>query len=108
MKTALLAALTTLMIAAPAHADDGAWKVGSSYVIRFEQLDLNRPADRATLLAQVERSSEKLCAGESPRSARKTCQAVATANAVGMLQPFVRKAVETARLERDVQQQAQR
>src|SRR5690348_13871515 len=52
IRVALVATLATFALPATALAEDGAWKVGSSYVIRFEKLDTSTPAGRATLLAQ--------------------------------------------------------
>ncbi|MDP3736807.1 MAG: UrcA family protein [Hyphomonadaceae bacterium] len=95
-----------LPLAQPVHAQ--AWKVGPSYVIRFSHLDLSQPADRAALLIQVERSASKLCAGVRTKARRETCTAAAVTESLGASPSEVRQAVQTARLERDGQQQAQR
>jgi UrcA family protein len=105
---ALAATLAALALpAAPAHADDGAWKVGSSYVIRFEKLDLSNPMDRAILLAQVERSAAKVCQGVRSRSKRDACAAAAVKSALAA-SPDLAATIQIARLERGDQQQAQR
>jgi UrcA family protein len=100
-------ALFALPAAAPAHAEDGAWKVGSSYVIRFEKLDVSTAPGRAVLLAQVERSAAKLCEGVSTRAKRQACAAEAVKSAMAKF-PGIAGTLQLARLERDGQQQAQR
>ena len=108
-RLALAAALAVFALpAAPAaHAEDGAWKVGSSYVVRFEKLDLSTAAGRAALLAQVERSAAKLCEGVSTRARREACAAEAVKAAFARA-PDLAGTIHLARLERDGQQQAQR
>lgn len=108
-RLALAAALAAFALpAAPgAHAEDGAWKVGSSYVVRFEKLDLSTAAGRAALLAQVERSAAKLCQGVSTRARREACAAEAVKAAFARA-PDLAGTIHLARLERDGQQQAQR
>jgi UrcA family protein len=103
---ALAAGLAAL--APTAIAEDGAWRVGSSYVIRFEHLDLSRPADRQALLVQVERSAAKLCKGARTRVRQEACTRDAVQKSLSAAPASVEKAVQTARLERDGQQQAQR
>lgn len=108
VRTAFAAAmLAAALPAAPAHADDGAWRVGSSYVVRFEKLDLSNPADRAILLAQVERSAAKLCEGVRSRGKQRACAAEAVKSAMAK-SPDIAATIQIARLERDNQQQAQR
>lgn len=94
--------------ASPAMAEDGAWKVGDSYVVRFQHLDLARPADRQALLAQVERSAKKLCVGQRTRVRQQACIASTIEAALSSVPTHVQKAVQTARLERDGIQQARR
>jgi len=105
-----MAALAASLIAlAPTvRADDGAWKVGSSYVIRFKHLDLSQPTDRQALLVQVERSALKLCEGERPRVRRDSCASSAISSALNASPARVRLAVQMAQTERDGRQQAQR
>jgi UrcA family protein len=98
-----LAALTPF-----AHADDGAWRVGGSYVIRFEHLDLSQPADRQALLVQIERAAGKLCNGVRTQTRRQACTADAIQKSLSAVPAPIQKAVQTARLERDGQQQARR
>lgn len=106
------ACLSTLIaaggLALPAQADDGVWKVGNSYVIRFETLDLSQPTDRQVLLSQVERAAQKLCEGQRPLSSRRACAADSVSQSSKILPPHVRAGLDIARFERDGQQQAQR
>ncbi|MEZ6030247.1 MAG: UrcA family protein [Hyphomonadaceae bacterium] len=108
LRTACLAGLVAAAVALPAQADDGLWKVGNGYVIRFEQLDLSQPADRQVLLAQVERAAAKLCEGQRPLSRRRACAEDAAAKSAKALSPTLRASLDIARFERDGQQQAQR
>lgn len=109
MATRTLAAATLLALALPmaAHAEDGAWKVGSSYVVRFEKLDLSNPIDRQILLAQVERSAAKLCVAEKTRVRQQRCSRQAVESALAAT-PDIRASIQIARLERDGVQQAAR
>jgi UrcA family protein len=94
--------------ASPAVAEDGAWKVGDSYVVRFQHLDLAQAADRQALLIQVERSAKKLCLGQRTRARQQACAASTIEAALSSVPTRVQKAVQTARLERDGLQRAQR
>jgi UrcA family protein len=105
----MAAFLASLAAVVPsAQADDGAWKVGSAYVIRFEHLDLSQPADRQALLVQIERSAGKLCKGVRTQTRRQACAADAIQKSLSAVPAPIQKAVQTARLERDGQQQARR
>ena len=104
----LVTAIAASGVALPAHADDGVWKVGNSYVIRFEQLDLAHPTDRQLLLSQVERAAAKLCEGQRPLTRRRACAAEAVSHSSKALPPHLRAGLDIARFERDGQQQAQR
>lgn len=107
--TLIAATLISLSLpAAPAHAEDGIWKVGTGYVIRLETLDLSRAMDRQTLLTQVERTAEKLCRGERPAIAREACQAETIRSMKESAGPSLRATLDVARIERDGVQQAQR
>jgi UrcA family protein len=109
IRTACLATVIAVCgVALPAHADDGVWKVGDSYVIRFETLDLSQPTDRLSLLSQVERAAQKLCEGQRPLSSRRACAAEAVSQSSKALPPHLRAGLDIARFERDGQQQAQR
>lgn len=107
LRLALAAAVLAFALPATAHADDGAWKVGSSYVIRFEQLDLSNAIDRQILLAQVERAAGKLCVGEQTRGRKQACTARAVEASLAAT-PELRITIQIARFERDRVQQAQR
>ena len=100
--------LTFAFPASPAHAEDGIWKVGDGYVIRFAKLDLSNALDRQTLLGQVERTAEKLCRGERPTAARDACEAETIRSMKNSAGPSLRATLDVARIERDGVQQAQR
>jgi UrcA family protein len=103
------ATLIALTLGAPrAHAEDGVWKVGTGYVIRFEKLDLTRPADRQILLAQVERAASRLCEGEHTTNRRRSCARQTLADVEAKLDLGLRASLDVARFERDGIQQAQR
>jgi UrcA family protein len=105
---AIMASLAVLALGFAAPASAQAWKVGSSYVIRHQHLDLDRPADRLALLVQVERSAARLCEGVRTKAKRQACAEGSIAESLNAAPAHVRSAVQTARLERDGQQQAQR
>jgi UrcA family protein len=105
---AIMASLAMLALGLAAPADAQAWKVGSTYVIRHQHLDLDRPADRLALLIQVERSAAKLCEGVRTTARRRACVEGSIAESLQSAPAQVRSAVQTARLERDGQKQAQR
>ncbi len=108
IRTACLATVIAATATLPAQADDGAWKVGSGYVIRFEQLDLSQSTDRQILLSQVERAAAKLCQGQRPLTKRRACASEAVSHSSKALPPHLRASLDVARFERDGQQQAQR
>jgi len=105
---AIMAALAVLALPLQAAANAQAWKVGSSYVIRHQHLDLSRPADRLALLVQVERSAAKLCEGVRTKAKREACTSAAVTESLSAAPAQVGQAVQTARFERDREQQAQR
>ncbi len=105
---AIMASLAILGLTFTASASAEVWKVGSTYVIRYQHLDLARPADRQALLIQVERSAARLCEGVRPRAKREACTQGAISESLKTASIKVRDAVQTAQLERDRQQQAQR
>jgi UrcA family protein len=105
---AIMVSLAVLAFGFAAPAGAQAWKVGSTYVIRHQHLDLDRPADRLALLVQVERSATKLCEGVRTNAKRQACREASIAESLAAASPEVRGAVRTARLERDGEKQAQR
>jgi UrcA family protein len=105
---AIMATLGVFAVGFQAPASAQAWKVGSTYVIRHQHLDLDRPADRLALLVQVERSAAKLCKGVRGKAKREACTLDSISGSLQVAPAQVRTAVQTARLERDGQQQAQR
>jgi hypothetical protein len=76
-------------------------------VIRFEHLDLRQSADRQALLKQIEESAARLCEKET-EAKRQECSAAAVATTLKSAPRLVRRAIATARLERDEELQAQR
>jgi UrcA family protein len=105
---AIMVSLAVLAFGFAAPAGAQAWKVGSTYVIRHQHLDLDRPADRLALLVQVERSAAKLCEGVRTKAKRRACTEGSITESLAAVPAQVRGAVQTARLERDGQKQAQR
>jgi UrcA family protein len=103
-----LAALTLLALTPSASAEDGAWRVGTSYVVRFASLDLAQPEDRQVLLAQIERSATKLCGSKSTRIRREACVTSTIKATLDKSPVDVRSAVTMARLERQGTLQAAR
>ena len=104
----IMASFAVLAVGFHAPASAQAWKVSSTYVIRHQHLDLDRPADRLALLVQVERSATKLCEGIRIKTKRLACTEGSISESLQAAPAEVRTAVQTARLERDGQQQAQR
>ena len=105
---AIMACAAGIVLPLAQPSDAQSWKVGSTYVIRYQHLDLSQPADRAALLVQIERSAVKLCKGLRPQIRRDACTDTALKESLGASPSQVRRAVQTARLERDGAQQAQR
>lgn len=94
------AALVGVVGCAQAGAADGVWRVGNSFVVRFDALDLARAEDRQELLAMVESAGRRLCRHEVGRAKREACAADAVAAALEAVGPDVARAVEQARAER--------
>ncbi len=109
IKTIVAAALVaSALAAAPAQAEDGVWKVGQGYVIRFERLDLSRAIDRQVLLAQVEHAAKKVCKGQRPANRRDACAADTLRSIKESAGPSLSATLDVARFERDGVMQAQR
>jgi UrcA family protein len=104
----IMASLAVLALCFQAPAQAETWKVGSTYVIRHQHLDLDRPSDRLALLVQVERSAARLCEGIRTKAKRQACTEGSIVESLNAAPAHVRGAVQTARLERDGHQQAQR
>jgi UrcA family protein len=104
----IMASLAVLATGFHAPASAETWKVGSTFVVRHRHLDLDRPADRLALLVQVERSAARLCEGVRIKAKRRACTESYISESLQSAPAEVRAAVQTARLERDGQQQAQR
>ena len=60
---AIMASVAALAVCFQTPAEAQVWKVGSTYVIRHQHLDLDRPADRLALLVQVERAGRETLRG---------------------------------------------
>jgi UrcA family protein len=106
--TCLIALAPLALSASPARAEDGVWKVGTGYVIRFEKLDLTRAADRQILLGQVEQAAEKACQGFRPTARREACAVGAVQTMMKSAAPGLRASLDVARFERDGLMQASR
>ena len=105
---AIMASVAALAVCFQTPAEAQAWKVGSTYVIRHQHLDLDRPADRLALLVQVERAAAKLCEGVRTKAKREACTQASIAETLAATPANVRSAAQLARLERDGEKQAQR
>jgi len=105
---AITACFASLFLNPAASAQDGVWKVGSKHVIRFQHLDLGQPADRQALLKQIERVASRLCEDELNRRRETACVESAVASTLKSVPDHIRKAVETALVERNNEQQAHR
>jgi UrcA family protein len=100
-------AVLALPSAGNAYAD-GPRKVGDTWVVRYQHLDLGRPGDRASLLRQLERATAKACGGQRTRARREACTEHALTASLDTVPVEVRQAIQTALLERDGEQQARR
>ena len=105
---AIMASFAMLGLCLAAPADAQAWKVGSTYVIRHQHLDLSRPADRLALLVQVEWAASKLCQTVRTKAKRQACVEASIAETLAATPDHVRSAASLARLEGDGEQQALR
>ena len=105
---AIVASLAVMAFGFAAPANAQAWKVGPTYVVHHQHLDLDRPADRLALLVQVERSAAKLCEGVRTKAKQRVCAERSISESLNAAPAEVRNAIQTARLERDGQMQAQR
>jgi UrcA family protein len=104
----LVVLLSGLASAVPSALAEDTRKVGSGYVISYRHLDLDQPADRRALLEQVEQSAARLCEDQESREDRDACADKAVEASIKAAPGRVRRAVKTARLERDGEQQAHR
>lgn len=100
LKAFAIAACLAFAAASPALAqDEGPWRVGETYVVRSEALDLAQPAGRARLLDAIEGAATRACAEYATRGARKSCREQAMERALARA-PSYRTAIALARLER--------
>lgn len=102
------AALAAAVLSAAAAAEDGVWRVGTSYVIRHENLDLTTVDGRQALLEMVEKAAERVCRNEPTLTDRRACRAAVAERALAQTPEATREAVAEARLERDGSVLAQR
>jgi UrcA family protein len=91
----------SVAVLAPSAQAETAWKVGNSYVIRFDHLDLSQPADRQALLVQVERLARRLCLVWDSHNYQKACMRESIDRAFASAPPEARRALDAARLERN-------
>lgn len=62
------------VLAAPAQAQSGAWRVGPDQIhLYYADIDVNSAAGRASLLRRVEKAAVKLCR-ELPLNDRRMCE----------------------------------
>ncbi|BCW88005.1 hypothetical protein sos41_11420 [Alphaproteobacteria bacterium SO-S41] len=93
--------LPLALLALPAAAEEGAWKVGASYVVRSGEIDLATEAGRAAYLAHVERAAKKLCGDVDTKGRRDSCVKETLAGAVEASSPGARSALRQALQLRD-------
>lgn len=94
-------AAATLLSAQAASAADGVWRVGSSYVVRYENLDLRSADGRAAFLDMVETGAKRLCRSEQTRARRTACASEAVEQALAAADIAAQQAFQTALVERD-------
>ena len=104
----IMASLAVLALCFQAPAQAETWKVGSTYVIRHQHLDLSRPGDRLALLVQVEKAAAKLCQSVRTKAKREACTDASITETLAATPANVRSAARLARVERDGEKQAQR
>jgi UrcA family protein len=62
LKTFFAATLALTVVATPAFAEDGAWRVGNDQIHLIDSsIDTRTAEGRAQLLAKVEKAAERLC-----------------------------------------------
>jgi UrcA family protein len=110
MKSLTLIALAAALLAAPAAQAKapGVYKVGDTFEVRLDGLDLNQTKGRQVALRQIDRATAKLCAGQRIKARKQSCMAETTQTALANASPALRQAVQLARMERDGVQQASR
>ncbi len=101
-------AVAALLSAPAAMAEDGVWKVGATYVVRHETLDLATLDGRRELLEMVEKAAERICRTEPTLTDRRACRAAVVEQALAQSPEATREAVADARIERDGSVLAQR
>ena len=88
--------LPLALLTLPAAAEEGAWKVGGSYVVRSGDIDLTTEAGRAAYLDHVERAAKKLCRNVDTKGRRDRCVDETVAGAVSASSPGARTALRLA------------
>jgi UrcA family protein len=100
-------ALTFAAIALPAQADQCGGQTAERYKIHYSHLDLSQPSDRQALLTRLDRSVKTMCECGRSSDVRAACEADVSATALRTAPSSVQSAIQTARLERRKQMQAQ-
>ncbi len=94
------AALATALIAtaAPvaAQAGEGVWNVGGDQVVRYQDLDLAKPADQQRLIDRIETASERACREVRPFRDRDACVEISVKTAIASLPLNERPVIRTA------------
>jgi UrcA family protein len=93
-------AAAALVFGQAATAADGVWKVGNSYVVRYEALDLATVEGRAGLLDMIETAARRLCRGQASKRARDACFSDTVAAATVSASAQAREALVQAAAER--------
>lgn len=94
MKSFVIAATLIFALAPlPAAAEEGAWKVGDTYVVRSGALDLATESGRNAYFEIVERAAKAQCRNEDTQGRRERCVADTIAAAVDGSSPRARKAL---------------
>jgi UrcA family protein len=96
-----LALLSASTLTTPAWAEKQVWRTGEGITIVTADLDLSRVEGRAALLRRVEFAGREVCRGLVTRRTLARCIDESVARAMTLSPPMLRRAVETARLERE-------
>lgn len=96
-----LAALAAAVIApaftpVAAQASDNVWNVGGDQVVRYQDLDLAKPADQQRLIDRIETASERACRDVRPFRDRDTCVEMSVKTAIASLPLNERPVIRTA------------
>ena len=91
---------TAMLASTAAQAEPGAWQVGEGYVIRYQDLDLRQPSGQQALLARVQRSAHRACAGLLLSADERACEQRAIEQSLVRADPAARRALQLALADR--------